>query len=67
MTAPAPVRALGGVDLLIPDDWGLEPLAAARHDILEIRDDRYGRERHGILVFQCRTRESQNQNSDSRA
>ena len=26
------------------DDWGLEPLdAAARHDMLEILDDRYGR------------------------
>jgi len=26
------------------DDWGLEPLdAAARHDLLEILDERYGR------------------------
>ena len=31
------LRALGGVQLLILDDWGLEPLdAAARHDLLEI-------------------------------
>ena len=38
------LRALGRVDLLILDDWGLEPLdAAARHDLLEIFDDRYGR------------------------
>ena len=37
-------RALGGVQLLILDDWGLEPLdAAARHDLLEILEDRYGR------------------------
>jgi DNA replication protein DnaC len=38
------LRTLGRVDLLILDDWGLEPLdAAARHDLLEILDDRYGR------------------------
>jgi DNA replication protein DnaC len=37
-------RALGGVQLLILDDWGLEPLdAAARHDLLEILEERYGR------------------------
>jgi len=37
------LRALGRVDLLIFDDWGLEPLdAAARHDLLEILEDRYG-------------------------
>ena len=41
---PRLLRTLGRVDLLILDDWGLEPLdAAARHDILEILDDRYGR------------------------
>jgi DNA replication protein DnaC len=29
---------------LILDDWGLEPLdAAARHDLLEILEERYGR------------------------
>ena len=34
-------RALGRVDLLILDDWGLEPFdAAARHDLLEILGDR---------------------------
>ncbi|MGY4627221.1 DNA replication protein DnaC [Bradyrhizobium sp. USDA 4486] len=40
---PGLLRALGRVDLLILDDWGLEPLdAAARHDLLEILEDRYG-------------------------
>jgi len=38
------LRALGGVQLLILDDWGLQPLdAAARHDLLEILEERYGR------------------------
>src|SRR5579864_4973554 len=38
------LRALGGVQLLILDDWGVEPLdAAARHDLLEILEERYGR------------------------
>src|SRR5271157_1389860 len=38
------VRALGSVQLLILDDWGLEPLdAAARHDLLEILEERHGR------------------------
>ena len=33
-----------GVQLLILDDWGLEPLTAeARHDLLEILEERYGR------------------------
>jgi len=41
---PRLLRALGRVDLLLLDDWGLEPLdAAARHDLLEILEDRYGR------------------------
>ncbi|MGY3572908.1 DNA replication protein DnaC [Bradyrhizobium sp. USDA 4504] len=41
---PRLLRALGRIDLLILDDWGLEPLdAAARHDLLEILEDRYGR------------------------
>jgi len=31
------------VQLLILDDWGLEPLdAAARHDLFEIFEERYG-------------------------
>jgi DNA replication protein DnaC len=38
------MRALGGVKLLILDDWGLEPLGPEqRHDLLEIAEDRYGR------------------------
>jgi DNA replication protein DnaC len=38
------MRALGGVKLLILDDWGLQPLTAEqRHDLLEIVEDRYGR------------------------
>jgi DNA replication protein DnaC len=43
------MRALGGVKLLILDDWGLEPLTAEqRHDLLEIVEDRYGR---GATLF----------------
>ena len=39
-----PAQSLGRADLLILDDWGLEPLdAAARHDLLEILEERYGR------------------------
>src|SRR5258708_27285827 len=38
------LRALGGVQVLILDDWGLEPLTQdARHDLLEILEERYGR------------------------
>ncbi len=38
------IRALGRADLLILDDFGLEPLdASARHDLLEILEERYGR------------------------
>jgi DNA replication protein DnaC len=34
---------LSKIDLLIIDDWGLEPLSAAhRNDLMEIMDDRYG-------------------------
>ena len=41
---PRRLKRLGAVDLLILDDWGLEPLSAqARHDLLEILEDRYGR------------------------
>jgi len=46
------LRALGGVQLLILDNWGLEPLdAAARHDLLEILEERYGR-RSTIITSQ---------------
>jgi DNA replication protein DnaC len=38
------LRSLGRADLLVLDDWGLEPLdAPARHDLLEILEERYGR------------------------
>src|ERR1700686_3391351 len=41
---PRLMRALGGVKLLILDDWGLEPLGVEqRHDMLEIVEERYGR------------------------
>ena len=41
---PRLLRNLGRADLLILDDWGLEPLdAGARHDLLEILEERYGR------------------------
>ena len=40
---PKFLKNLAGFDLLILDDWGLEPLNdAIRHDIMEIMDDRYG-------------------------
>jgi DNA replication protein DnaC len=38
------LKSLLAVELLILDDWGLRPLnAQARHDLLEILEDRYGR------------------------
>jgi DNA replication protein DnaC len=38
------LRGLTGVQLLILDDWGLEPLdAGARRDLYEILEERYGR------------------------
>jgi DNA replication protein DnaC len=41
---PRLMRALGGVKLLILDDWGLQPLTPEqRHDMLEIIEERYGR------------------------
>jgi len=43
---------LTGVQLLILDDWGLEPLdAGARRDLYEILEERYGR-RSTILTSQ---------------
>lgn len=37
------LHALAKLDLLIIDDWGLEPLQAAqRNDLMEIMDDRHG-------------------------
>ncbi|MBI1776884.1 MAG: ATP-binding protein [Proteobacteria bacterium] len=46
------LRPLGRVELLILDDWGLEPLdAGARHDLLEILEERHGR-RSTIITSQ---------------
>jgi len=37
-------RSLAGIQLLILDDWGLEPLdAGGRHDLYQILEERYGR------------------------
>ncbi len=49
---PRLVKSLGRADLLILDDFGLEPLdAGARHDLLEILEERYGR-RSTIITSQ---------------
>jgi DNA replication protein DnaC len=45
------LRALGGVQLLILDDWGLQPLDAAARHLLEILEERYGR-RSTIITSQ---------------
>jgi DNA replication protein DnaC len=46
------LRSLTSVQLLILDDWGLEPLdAGARHDLYEILEERYGR-RSTVLTSQ---------------
>src|ERR1700760_1501490 len=46
------MRSLNGAQLLIFDDWGLEPLdAGARRDLYEILEERYGR-RSTILTSQ---------------
>jgi len=38
------MRGLNGVQLLILDDWGLDPLdAGGRRDPYEILEERYGR------------------------
>ena len=40
---PKALQALSKLDLLILDDWGLEPLTAPqRNDLMEIMDDRHG-------------------------
>jgi DNA replication protein DnaC len=49
---PRLLKSLGRADLLILDDFGLEPLdASSRHDLLEILEDRYGR-RSTIITSQ---------------
>jgi DNA replication protein DnaC len=43
------MRSLNGAQLLILDDWGLDPLdAGARRDLYEILEERYGR--HSTLL-----------------
>jgi hypothetical protein len=50
--------ARGRVQLLILDDWGLEPLdAGARRDLYEILEERYGR-RSTILTSQIPVEET---------
>jgi len=49
------LKQLAQLDLLILDDWGLEPLTAAhRHDLMEIMDDRHGHSAT-VLVSQLPT------------
>jgi IstB-like ATP binding protein len=46
------MRSLNGIQLLILDDWGLEPVdSSARRDLYEILEERYGR-RSTILTSQ---------------
>jgi DNA replication protein DnaC len=46
------LRTLGGVQLLLLDDWGLRPLdATGRQDFLEVLEERYGR-RSTIITSQ---------------
>lgn len=46
------LKALGRVDLLVLDDWGLAPLSSdGRRDLMEIIDDRHGR-RSTIITSQ---------------
>jgi DNA replication protein DnaC len=49
------MRSLTGAQLLILDDWGLDPLdGGARRDLYEILEERYGR-RSTILTSQIRS------------
>ena len=49
---PASCAASNGAQLLILDDWGLDPLdAGARRDLYEILEERYGR-RSTLLTSQ---------------
>jgi DNA replication protein DnaC len=46
------LKALGRVDLLVLDDWGLAPLSSdGRRDLMEVVDDRHGR-RSTIITSQ---------------
>ncbi|WP_197479444.1 ATP-binding protein, partial [Oleiphilus sp. HI0132] len=51
------LQALAKIDLLILDDWGLEPLKAAqRNDLMEIMDDRH-ESKSTTLISQLPTEE----------
>jgi DNA replication protein DnaC len=51
------LQALSKIDLLIIDDWGLEPLGSAqRNDLMEIMDDRHGSS-STIMISQLPTEE----------
>ena len=44
------LQSLAKIDLLVLDDWGLEPLKAAqRNDLMEIMDDRHGSSSTAII------------------
>ena len=44
------LKTISGLNLLIIDDWGLEPLnAATRNDLMEIMDDRYEQSATAII------------------
>ena len=44
------LSALSNIQLLILDDWGMQPLSEAhRHDLMEIMDDRYGYRSTAVL------------------
>ena len=49
------LKALARIQLLVIDDWGLEPLSAAhRNDLMEIMDDRHGN-RSTVVISQLPT------------
>ena len=49
---------LSKAQLLILDDWGLEPLLPAeRNDLLELMDDRYGKNATVVMISQLPTDE----------
>lgn len=49
------LQTLAKIDLLILDDWGLEPLKAAqRNDLMEIMDDRHG-SKSTVIISQLPT------------
>jgi DNA replication protein DnaC len=46
------LKAITSLDVLIIDDWGLEPLTAAtRFDLMEIMDNRYEQSATVIIII----------------